>query len=218
MKRESTSREAGGGRMLALALGGAIAVFLLLQAGLRSWRLATLAFVTLPVALAGGVVATLVAGATLSLGALLGLLALLAIAARNAVLLIGHLQRLQREHGEAFGRELVSRGARDRLAPTLMTASALTLLLLPLVVLGDVAGLEILHPMAIVVLGGLVTSTLLSLFVLPVLYLRFGTAEPGPRPEDELVYGWEEAEPLAAGRDARAGLEARPADGPQTAP
>ncbi|HEV2773503.1 MAG TPA: efflux RND transporter permease subunit [Thermoleophilaceae bacterium] len=218
VRQESTSQEAGGGRMLALALGGTIAIFLLLQARLRSWRLATLAFVTLPVALAGGVFATLVAGATLSLGALIGLLALLAIAARHAVLLVGHWQRLQREHGEAFGRELVARGARDRLAPTLTTASALTLLLLPLVVLGDMPGLEIAHPMAIVVLGGLVTSTLVSLFVLPALYLRFGTAEPGVRPEDELVYGWEEAAPLATGRDARAGLEARPADGPQTAP
>jgi Cu/Ag efflux pump CusA len=88
--------------------------------------------------------------------------------------MVTHFQHLEREEGVAFGRELVLRGARERLAPILMTASATALALLPLVVFGNRPGQEIEHPMAIVILGGLVTSTLLNLFVLPSLYLRFG--------------------------------------------
>jgi Cu/Ag efflux pump CusA len=129
------------------------------------------------------VLAALIDGATVSLGSLIAFLALLGIAARNSVMLIHHSQRLQVDEALAFGAELVQRGARDRLAPVLTTASALALLLLPFVVMGDVSGLEIVHPMAIVVLGGLVTCTLLSLFMLPALYLRFGT---GVQPDVDL--------------------------------
>ena len=176
--QESTSQEANVTRIVGFGIAVAIAIFFLLQAAFRSWRLAALAFLTLPVALVGGVLAALIDGAMLSLGALIAFLALLGIAARNGVLLIHHFQRLQVEKAQAFGAELVQRGARDRLAPVLTTALALALLLLPFVIMGDVAGLEIVHPMAIVMLGGLITSTLLSLFMLPALYLRFGTGEP----------------------------------------
>jgi hypothetical protein len=96
------------------------------------------------------------------------------IAARNGILMISHFQHLEQEEGEAFGPSLVLRGAKERLAPILMTASATGLALVPLAVAGSIAGHEIEHPMAIVILGGLVTSTLLNLFVLPSLYLRFG--------------------------------------------
>jgi len=171
--KETTGEEIGSTRMLAFAIAAAIAIFLLLQAAFRSWRLAAVAFLTLPVALVGGALAALIDGATLSLGSLAGLLALLALAARNGVMLISHLQHLELEEGEAFGPELVRRGARERLGPTLLTAAATALVLLPFAIRGDVAGLEIVHPMAVVVLGGLVTSTLLALFVLPALYLRF---------------------------------------------
>jgi Cu/Ag efflux pump CusA len=88
--------------------------------------------------------------------------------------MISHFQHLERQEREPFGPGLVMRGASERLAPILMTASATALALVPLVVLGNRPGHEIEHPMAIVILGGLVTSTLLNLFVLPVLYLRFG--------------------------------------------
>jgi predicted RND superfamily exporter protein len=108
-------------------------------------------------------------------------LALLGIAARNGVMLIHHLQRLRADEAQPFGAELVQRGARDRLAPTLSAAVATAVAVLPFAVMGDVAGLEIVHPMAIVILGGLVTSTLVSLFLLPALYLRFGAgAQPEP--------------------------------------
>jgi Cu/Ag efflux pump CusA len=96
------------------------------------------------------------------------------IAARNGILMISHFQHLEDEEGVPFGPGLVLRGAKERLAPILMTASATDLALVPLAVAGSVAGNEIEHPMAIVILGGLVTSTLLNLFVLPSLYLRFG--------------------------------------------
>jgi Cu/Ag efflux pump CusA len=163
------------------------------------------------------VLATLVAGATLSLGSLVGLLALLGIAVRNGLLLLTHFQRLQRGQGQEFGAEMVEGGAKDRLVPSLTTAASLAVLLMPFVVLGDAPGLEVVHPMAVAVIGGLVTSTLLSLFVLPSLYLRFGAPEPHVRPEDELMHGWEEAHPVTAGGGRAGGSGIRPADGPPAA-
>jgi Cu/Ag efflux pump CusA len=89
-------------------------------------------------------------------------------------MLINHYQHLEQYEGETFGPEMILRGARERLAPILMTALATGLALVPLVVAGDIPGHEIEHPMAVVILGGLVTSTLLNLFIVPTLYLRFG--------------------------------------------
>jgi Cu/Ag efflux pump CusA len=89
-------------------------------------------------------------------------------------MLISHYHHLEREEGVAFGTELVVRGAQERLRPILMTALATGLAVIPLVIAGDVPGDEIEHPMAVVILGGLVTSTLLNLFAVPALYLRFG--------------------------------------------
>ena len=102
--QQTTSEEINTGRMLAFALGCAIAIFLLLQAGFGGWRLAVLAFVTLPVALAGGAVAALIDGAELSLGSLIGFLALFGIAARSGLVLIRHFQDLERDGGRAARR------------------------------------------------------------------------------------------------------------------
>jgi Cu/Ag efflux pump CusA len=88
--------------------------------------------------------------------------------------MISHFQHLEREEGEPFGLELVLRGAKERLAPIMMTALATGLAIVPLAYAGNIPGHEIEHPMAIVILGGLVTSTLLNLFIIPSLYLRFG--------------------------------------------
>jgi Cu/Ag efflux pump CusA len=125
-------------------------------------------------ALVGGILAAVAGGGVLSIGSLLGFFAVFGIAARNGILLINHCQHLQRFEGEAFGPALVLRGARERLSPILMTSLATGLAVVPLVVLGDLPGHEIEYPMALVILGGLVTSTLLNLFVVPSLYLRFG--------------------------------------------
>jgi Cu/Ag efflux pump CusA len=166
-----------------------LAALLLLQAAFRNWRLAALVFATLPIALLGGALAALIFGAELSLGAAAGLLALFGLAAHNGVLLICHFQRLRERDGEPVSVGLVDRGARDRLAPVVTTAAALAFAALPFAVLGSRPGLEILSPMAIVLLGGLITSTFLALFLLPALYLRFGAgAEPEAVPEELLVY------------------------------
>jgi Cu/Ag efflux pump CusA len=159
---------------------GAIAlavIFLLLQVALGSWRPALLAFVTLPLALIGGVLAAFATGGILSIGSLVGFFTVFGIAARNGILLINHAQYLEQEEGQPFGVDLVVRAAKERLAPILMTSLATGLALVPLVVLGERPGQEIEHPLAIVILGGLLTSTLLSLFVIPALYLRFGKSK-----------------------------------------
>ena len=178
---ESTELNAAQDRLLLFGIGAGIAIFLLLQAAFGSLRLAAIAFVLLLTALVGGVLAVWLGDGVLSLGSLVGFLTVFGIAARNGILMISHFQHLEREEGVAFGPELVLRGAKERLAPILMTASATALALVPLAVAGSIPGHEIEHPMAIVILGGLVTATLLNLFVLPSLYLRFGkgrTAAP----------------------------------------
>jgi Cu/Ag efflux pump CusA len=130
-------------------------------------------------ALVGGALAAYIGGGVISLGSLVGFFTVFGIAARNGILLINHCQHLERDEGEAFGPALVLRGARERLSPILMTTLATGLAVLPLVVLGDRPGHEIEYPLAIVILGGLFTSTLLNLFVVPSLYLRFGKRRHG---------------------------------------
>jgi Cu/Ag efflux pump CusA len=140
----------------------------------QSWRLAILNFLILPFALVGGVLATLLAGAVVSLGSLVGFLTVLGIAARNGIMMVNHFQHLERYEGETFDLQLVLRGASERVRPIVMTALTAGLAIVPLIIYGDLPGHEIEFPMAVVILGGLVTSTLLSLFILPALYLRFG--------------------------------------------
>jgi CzcA family heavy metal efflux pump len=171
---EYAERQAAQNRLLLFAVGAAVAIFLLLQASFGSWRLATLSFVTLPIALVGGVLAAYIGGGVVSLGSLVGFLTVLGIVARNGIMLISHYQHLERYEGVPFGPELVLRGARERLVPILMTVLTTGLALIPLIVTGAIPGQEIEHPMAVVILGGLITATLLNLFVVPPLYLRFG--------------------------------------------
>jgi len=116
----------------------------------------------------------------LSLGSLVGFVTVLGIAARNGIMLVSHFRHLEAEEGVPFGAGLVLRGAEERLAPILMTALATGLALLPLAVTGNKPGQEIEYPLAVVILGGLVTSTLLNLFLLPPLYAKFGRPV-GPR-------------------------------------
>jgi len=174
VKGEFEERQAAQKRMLFFGIGAAIVIFLLLQASFGSWRLATLSFLTLPMALVGGALAAFMSDGVLSLGSLVGFYTVFGIAARNGILMINHFQHLERHEGETFGPALVLRGARERLSPILMTTLATGLALVPLVSAGRIPGHEIEYPMAVVILGGLVTSTLLNLFVVPSLYLRFG--------------------------------------------
>ncbi len=151
----------------------AIAIFVILHASFQNVWLATLIFLALPAALVGSLLAAYFGDGVLSLGSLVGIITVLGIAARNGILLIQHYRHLEEVEGEPFGLELILRGAGERLSPILMTTLCTGLALLPLVIAGSIPGHEIEHPMAVVILGGLVTSTLLTLFVVPVLYLRF---------------------------------------------
>ena len=165
-------------RLLSLSALSILGIFLVLHTDFRSAQLTFLVFLSLPFALVGGVLAVALGGGVVSLGAIVGFVTVLGIAGRNGIMLISHYRHLQLEEGLPFGRELALRGAEERLAPILMTALTTMLALLPIVVGGNRPGYEIEHPMALVILGGLVTSTLLNLFVIPALYARFGAAEP----------------------------------------
>jgi Cu/Ag efflux pump CusA len=127
--------------------------------------------------LIGGVAAALLFRVTLSLGAVVGFVTLFGITARNSIMLLSHYRHLEEKEGMAFGRELVLRGSLDRLTPILMTALVTGLALLPLAVSGTRAGQEIEHPMAVVIVGGLVSSTALNLLLMPALYLRWGRGQ-----------------------------------------
>ncbi len=170
-------------RMLEIGIAAAIGILLVLQAVVGSWLMAALTFVSLIAALTGGVLAALLGGGVVTIGSLVGLVGVFAIAARNCVSLISRYHYLERHEGETMGAGLVQRGTRERFAPIVMTAVTIALAFLPVVLFGSVAGLEIVQPMAVVILGGLVTSTIVSLFVVPALYLKFGSS-PDPEFED----------------------------------
>ena len=174
---EHAEQQAAQERILIAGIVTLIGIFLLLQAASGNWRLATLTFLTLPAALVGGLMAAYFGGGgVITLGSLAGLFTVLGIAVRGGILLTSHYQHLEQKEGQAFSPELILRGARERVAPILMTALTTGSAFLPFVVLGNIPGQEMIYPMAIVVLGGLVTSTLLNLFVMPALYLRFGAS------------------------------------------
>ncbi|HEY9526376.1 MAG TPA: efflux RND transporter permease subunit [Anaerolineales bacterium] len=176
LNNDALQRGASQGILVA-AVVALLGIYLLLQASFRSWKLALVAIITLPAALAGGVMADLLGnGGEISLGLIAGCIAVAGIALRNSIMLFNHYQYLEDKGGEEFGPELVMRGSRERLSATLMTALATGLAFLPFVLFGNIAGHELVRPIAIVVIGGLVTSTWLNLFALPALYLRFGAS------------------------------------------
>lgn len=162
-------------QILILSVAAIVGIFLLLFLAFRSLRESLLVMANLPLALIGGIVAVLLAseGET-SIASLVGFVSLFGIATRNGIMLITHYHHLMRSEGMIFGRELVERGALERLSPILMTALTAGLGLLPLALSEGKPGRELEQPMAVVILGGLVTSTLLNMVVLPALYLKFG--------------------------------------------
>jgi Cu/Ag efflux pump CusA len=150
----------------------AAGILLLLQASFMSWRLALGTFLTLLIGLAGGLLMAYLCSGIVSLSSLFGLIAVFGINARISTLLIKQYQSLELE-GNAFGSELILLGTRERLVPILMTILTTSLILLPFIIFGNIAGQEILYPMAIVILGGLATTIVVTLFLIPVLYLHF---------------------------------------------
>jgi Cu/Ag efflux pump CusA len=151
-----------------------IVIALLVWLALGSARRLLLVLVNVPFALVGGVAAVYLMGGNLDVGSLIGFVTLFGITMRNGIMMVSHWQHLHEVEGVEWGPELIFRGARERLAPVLMTALVTGLGLLPIAVGTGEAGREIEGPMAVVILGGLVTSTGLNLFVLPVLYRRLG--------------------------------------------
>ncbi len=171
---EYAERQATQRRLLAYSGLALLGILLLLHADFRSFRPALLVFLTLPFALIGSVAAAFLSGGVLSLGSLVGFVTVIGIAARNGIMLISHYRHLEEQEGMSFGADLVVRGSEERLAPILMTALTAGFALLPLVLAGNRPGHEIEYPMAVVIVGGLTTSTLLNLLLLPTLFLRFG--------------------------------------------
>lgn len=163
------------------ALIAGVGVALLLYLAFRSLRNLALAFVNLPFALIGGVVAVLLEGGWVSLGSMVGFVTLFGITLRNSVMLVSHYHHLVEQEGASWNRDTAIRGASERLPSILMTALVTALGLLPLALGSGQPGREIEGPMATIIVGGLVTSTILNLLILPTILLHFGRFEGGSR-------------------------------------
>ncbi len=161
-------------RVLGIVIASLIGIFLLLQAAFWSWRLASVVFPSMIAALSGGLLITLLNGGLFTLGGLAGLLAVFGMASYHGVLLIKHFKQLEMNE-VPFGTDLILQGVKNRLGPILMTTIITAVALLPFAFFGNAPGMEILHPMALVALGGLVTTLVVTLFVLPALYRAFGS-------------------------------------------
>lgn len=166
--------------LLVHSLLAALGIVLLLSIVLMNWRNLLLVLVNIPFALVGGVLAVFAGGGELSLGAMVGFVTLFGITLRNSIMLISHYEHLVDVEGREWGYQTAIQGASERLAPILMTALVTALGLLPLAIGSGSAGQEIEGPLAIVILGGLITSTALNLLVLPTLALRYGRFERRP--------------------------------------
>jgi CzcA family heavy metal efflux pump len=167
-------------RLLLLGVMVVAGLFMLLVLALGDQRDAWLVMVNLPLALIGGVVGVFLSGGVLSVASMIGFITLFGIATRNGIMLVTHIRHLIEVEGVTDLREAVERGGRERLIPILMTAMAAGLALIPLALGGGRSGSEIQTPMAIVILCGLMTSTLLNMVVVPTMYVRYGRPAAQP--------------------------------------
>jgi Cu/Ag efflux pump CusA len=177
---EYAERDAAEERLLVFAIAAGLGILLLLQAAFRSWSLSIIVFVTIPVALAGGIlVVFLTNGGTFTFGSILGIVAVLGISVLNVNILVSRYRELEKQKGYVFNAESVFQVTREQSTSILMTVTTTALVFLPFVIFGNIAGLELLYPMSIFVLGGLITTTFFALVGVPAIYLMFGAnSEP----------------------------------------
>src|ERR1019366_2130976 len=170
----SEARDQAQRQILLYSLIAAAGILLLLAVVFRRFRHLMLVLANLPFALVGGVLAVFATGGLLTVGAMVGFVTLFGITMRNSMMMVSHYEHLVNKEGMLWGVATAIRGAPERLVPVLMTAIVTALGLLPLAIGSGEPGREIEGPMAVVILGGLVTSTALNLLVLPTLALRYG--------------------------------------------
>ncbi|MBX3022655.1 MAG: efflux RND transporter permease subunit [Bdellovibrionales bacterium] len=167
--QQEASRRIGLYGVLALA-----AIALLLYLNFRSWRITAQVMLTIPFAFIGGLVLLFLTERNLTVASLIGFVTLCGIASRNGIMMISHYLHLIRQEGQEFSRQTIIRGSQERLVPVLMTAAVTALALMPLVFAKQQPGSEILHPVAVVIVGGLISSTLLDILVTPVIFFNYG--------------------------------------------
>ena len=161
-------------RLAGLGFVSLMLIFAILFTRYRSPVFALIIMGNVPLALIGSVIAMKIAGVDLSVASMIGFITLTGISTRNGILRVSHYINLVLHEGESFGRALILRGSHERLAPVLMTATSAGVALIPLLLGGHDAGKEILHPVAVVIFGGLISATLLDALVTPLLFYRFG--------------------------------------------
>lgn len=157
-----------------LSLFAFAGIYLVLFTHFRSWRIVLQIMLNIPLALVGSVIAVALTGGTFSVATLVGFITLTGIASRNGIMMISHYIHLIEHEGETFTKDMIIRGSLERLVPVMMTALVAALALIPLTLDPQAPGKEILYPVATVILGGLLSSTLLDMIVTPVVFARFG--------------------------------------------
>ncbi|HYX32683.1 MAG TPA: efflux RND transporter permease subunit [Oligoflexus sp.] len=168
------SQQQASKRIAILGMLSVLGIFLVLYLHFRSWVLSLQVMLNIPLALIGSILAIAMTERNLSVATLIAFITLCGIASRNGILMISHYLHLMHEEGETFGKAMILRGTLERLVPVLMTASTAALALIPLLMAAGEPGKEILHPVAVVIVGGLVSSTLLDLIVTPTAFYLFG--------------------------------------------
>ena len=174
-------------RVILVGISALIALVLIMQTAVRSWRMTAVAVALTAFSLVGGLVAAALTGGEITIGTVLGFVAVLALAVRNLLGMLSHYDHMRTVQGKSFGADLVRLGARERVVPTLLTGGATLAVLLPVALAGSRPGLEIIHPMSLVVIGGAVTATVATLLLLPPLYLRLGERRDPDVLDDEFV-------------------------------
>ena len=168
------SQQSASRLILILSIFSFAGIFLVLYSHFKAWEIAAQIMLNIPLALIGSVIAVILTGGVFSIATLVGFITLTGIASRNGIMMISHYIHLVEHEGEQFNDHMIVRGSQERLVPVLMTALVAALALIPLTLDASAPGKEILYPVATVILGGLISSTLLDIVVTPVVFKRFG--------------------------------------------